>query len=127
MAKSVLYSCAHGQNPLWTRIGIFVDINAVIIMIISGMDAILVRNPKMTSVPQIISKVPVKYAQNAGLLKPIVVNLPVPRSSGKMNFCIPSVRKINPTVNLMTIVPLLASLSKITLFDPFFVFMAEIN
>lgn len=66
MAKSVRYSCAQGQNPLCIRIGIFVDIKAVIIMIISGIEATLVRKPKMISVPQIISKVQVKYAQNAG-------------------------------------------------------------
>jgi len=80
----------------------------------------------MMSMPQIISKVPVKYAQNTGLLKPIVVNLPVPRSSGNKYFCIPSVKKIKPTVNLMRIALLLFSVLKIELLNPFFVFKAAL-
>ena len=60
MAKSVRYSCAQGQMPLLTRIGIFVVIKAVIIIMIRGKDAILVRNPKIIRVPQTISNVPVK-------------------------------------------------------------------
>ena len=123
MAKSVRYSCAHGHNPLCIRIGNFVDIKAVIIMIISGIEATLVSKPKIISVPQIISKVPVKYAQNAGWLNPIVKNLPVPRSSGNKYFCIPSVKNIRPTVNLIRIALLSFSVLKISALNPFFVFM----
>ena len=36
-------------------------------MIIKGIEASLVNNPKMIRLPQTISKVPVKYAQNDGL------------------------------------------------------------
>jgi len=125
MAKSVRYSCAHGHNPLYIRIGILVDINAVIMMIIRGIDANLVISPIMRRVPQIISKVPVKYAQNAGLLNPIVKNLPVPKSSGNKYFCIPSVRNISPTVNLIRIDLLSFIVLKIRELNPFFVFMAE--
>ena len=86
MAKSVRYSCAQGQMPLWTNIGIFVVINAVTIMIISGIDANRVTNPNITRVPHKISNVPVKYAQNAGLVKPIVKKRLVPKRSGNKYF-----------------------------------------
>jgi len=126
MAKSVRYSWAHGHNPLWIRIGIFVETKAVIIIIISGMEATRVISPIMIRNPQIISKEPVKYAQNAGWLNPIVKNLPVPKSSGNKYFCIPSVRNIKPTVNLIRIALLLFSVLKICLLNQFFVFMVAI-
>ena len=96
---------------------------AVIIIIISGMEATRVISPIMIRNPQIISKVPVKYAQNVGLLNPIVKNLPVPKSSGNKYFCIPSVRNINPTVSLIKIALLLFSVLKISVLNQFFVFM----
>lgn len=96
-------------------------------MIIRGTDANLVISPIMRRVPQIISKVPVKYAQNAGWLNPIVKNLPVPKSSGNRYFWIPSVRNIRPTVNLIRIDLLSFTVAKIRELNPFFVFMADAN
>ena len=127
MAKSVRYSCAHGHIPLCTRIGILVVIKAVIIMIIKGIEANLVTNPKITRVPHIISKLPAKYAQNAGFANPIPENLPVPRSSGNIYFCIPSVKNTNPTVSLTRIALLSFPVLKINAVNPFFAFMAVTN
>ena len=71
IAKSVRYSCAICQKPLFRRIGIFVVINAVIIIISNGIEANLVRNPISTKEPQTISNVATNKAQNSGFSKPI--------------------------------------------------------
>ena len=60
------------------------------------MDIILVRKPSRIKIPQEISKLAVKDAQNSGYSKPIFENLPTPTVSGVMNFCKPSERKTNP-------------------------------
>jgi len=72
-------------------------------MMKSGIDAILVKIPNRMKMPQIISNAPVKYAQNAGSLKPILKNLPGPNISGNKYFWIPSVRKMSPTIILTNI------------------------
>ena len=100
---------------------------AVIIMIINGIEANLAANPKITRVPQIISNVAVKYAQNAGLLNPMVKNLPAPRRSGNKHFCIPSVKNIRPTVSLTSIALLSLSVLNIFALAPLFVYMTISN
>jgi hypothetical protein len=52
----------------------------------SGIEANLVNNPISTNVPQIISKVPVKYDQKAGWLNPICKNRPVPNNDRNKYF-----------------------------------------
>jgi len=94
-------------------------------MIINGTEATLVIKPNIIRVPQTISKDPVKYAQNEGLLNPIVKNLPVPRSCGNKNFCIPSVKNIRPTVSLTRIALLSLTELIINLLNPLFVFMSD--
>ena len=125
MAKSVRYSCAHGQIPLWMRIGIFVVTKAVIIIIINGKAARRVISPIRISPPQRISNVLVKYDQKAGLLNPIVKNLPVPKRSGNKIFCIPSVKNIIPTISLIITALLSFSVLKIFILNPLFFFMSE--
>ncbi|MDZ7878375.1 MAG: hypothetical protein U5L45_11925 [Saprospiraceae bacterium] len=55
MAKSVRESCAIDQKPLFSKIGILVEISAVIMINSNGMEAILVSKPIKISVPQTIS------------------------------------------------------------------------
>jgi hypothetical protein len=123
MAKSVRYSCAIDQKPLSTKIGHLVVIKAVIITIKRGIETNLVNNPSNIKVLQIISKVPVKQAQNAGWLNPIFKNLPAPNDSGNKNFCIPSERNINPTVILINSSLLSFTVLKMNDLSPFSVFM----
>jgi hypothetical protein len=87
------------------------------------MEARRVNNPINNNMPQIISKVAVKYAQKAALLKPIFKNLPVPSSSGNTYFCMPSDKKISPTTILTSIVLLSLTVLKIEGLNLFFVFM----
>jgi len=124
MAKSVRYSCANGQNPFSISIGHFVVTNATSIMIKGGMEASLINIPAIINAPQIISKAPVKYAQNAGSLNPIFKNLPVPNNSGNKYFWIPSVRKMNPTTNRTNNVRLSTSFLKKKEIKPLFDFIA---
>ena len=66
MAKSVRYSCTIDQKPLSAKIGHLVVTKAVIMIMISGIETIRVNKPSKINELQIISKVPVKYAQNSG-------------------------------------------------------------
>jgi hypothetical protein len=56
IAQSVLAACAISQNPSLSRIGIFVELIAVIIIIINGNAAYLVNKPIKINTPQTISK-----------------------------------------------------------------------
>jgi hypothetical protein len=98
--KSVRYSCANVQNPFSINNGYFVVMKATIITIKSGITANPTRILKQIKHPHIISTVPVKFAQNSGLENPILTNRPAPTTSGEMNFCNPSDKKINPTISL---------------------------
>ena len=100
MAKSVLDSCAIDQNPFSSKIGIFVVVIAVIMMINSGIAAILTDKPINMSTLQTISNDATNDARNSGFENPIFSNRPAPTSSGKRNFWIPSERNIKPTINL---------------------------
>ena len=87
IAKSIRDSCAIDQTPFSIKIGIFVVVIAVIMIIKSGIAAILVEKPIIMNAPQAISKEATKYARNSGLAKPIFSNRPAPNKSGKRNFC----------------------------------------
>lgn len=100
MAKSVRYSWANGQKPFETKTGHLVVTKAVTMIINKGIEANLVSSPARISEPHIISKVPVKYDQNAGCVNPICRNLPGPSNERNKCFCIPSDRKISPTASL---------------------------
>ena len=59
--------------------------------------------PGKISAAQTIPNEPVKYAQKQGWVNPILANLPVPTSSGLINFCITSDKNIIPTtMRIMT-------------------------
>jgi hypothetical protein len=55
-------------------------------MIKSGIDANRVKKPNTIRTPQVISKHAENEAQNSGFVNPILVNLPVPTNSGRINF-----------------------------------------
>jgi hypothetical protein len=60
----------------------------------------------MSIAPQPISTTPTKGAENSGQGIPIVVKRPTPKSAGKRNFWIPSVRNTVPTIKRIRMVAL---------------------
>lgn len=122
MAISVRYSCANTQKPFSIKIGHLVVINAVIMVIISGIENNLINRPIKINTLQIISNAPVKYAQKAGWVKPIFKNRPVPNNSGNKNFWIPSVRNINPTITLIIMLLLSSPVLKRNVLSLFSIF-----
>ena len=89
------------------------------------MDASLDSKPIKIKVPQIISNVAVKYAQNAGSLNPIFKNRPVPNNSGNKYFWIPSDRNISPTIKRIIIARLSFTVLSMRVENVFLDFMAE--
>lgn len=74
------------QKPWPSNMGILVLMKATTMIVNNGTAASLVNRPSSNNTPQAISKVPVKFAQNAGLEKPIFINRPEPTNAGKINF-----------------------------------------
>jgi len=102
--QSVRLSCIIFQKPSFIRKSVFVVAMATVIIIISGMLANLVNNPRRIINPQIISKVATKYPRNSGAGSPIFSNLPGPRAMGYRYFWIPSDKKTAPVISLIRIV-----------------------
>ena len=71
--------------------------------IIRGIVAKRERNPMNRNKGNTISTTPINGAKKSGYGIPIFVNLPMPNCSGNRNFCIPSVKKTIPTINLIII------------------------
>jgi hypothetical protein len=84
IAKSVRASCAIDQNPFSNKMGILVVDIAVIIIMSTGIAAILTENPIKIRVLHTISNEATNAARNSGFEKPIFSKRPAPVSYG---FC----------------------------------------